>query len=70
MNIELIRLKRKLAIMDIDGSNQVFMDLMNLLNIVTEDTMQLNIKYLKNSYEFEIKKLEKQESKYKQIELL
>lgn len=70
MNIETIRLKKKLSIMEIDGSNQVFIDLLRSVGHPITFTNERTIKNLKLHYLFQIQELEKKESKYKQIELL
>ena len=74
MNLELIRLKKKLAVMETEGSNQVFMDLLkeatNTDIEITNLFFDFTIKRLKNKYQKEIDKLEKQETKYKQGQLL
>ena len=70
MNIELIRLKKKLAVMETEGSNQVFMDLLILVN---QPIIYLNedvINTLKITYKQQIQELEQQETKYKQGQLL
>lgn len=70
MNIELIRLKKKLAVMETEGSNQVFVDLLKFAYDLPTSVCIENIEMLKSDYKIEIAKLEQKETKYKQGKLL
>lgn len=70
MNIELIRLKKKLAVMETEGSNQVFMDLLRLVKCPLISINERTINTLKISYQEEINRLQEKDLKYKQISLL
>jgi hypothetical protein len=70
MNLELIRLKKKLIIMETEPSNQVFMDLLKSVGCVITSINEININKLKAFYKKEINQLEETELKYKQGKLL
>ena len=70
MNIELIRLKKKLAIMEIEGSNQLLMDLLKLVGNPVISINIKNIELLKKYYNRELQKLEEKDSKYIQTKML
>ena len=69
MNIELIRLKRKLAVMEIDGANQVFMDLLRSVKRPLISVNEKCISDLRNDYKQQLQELEQKESKFKQLEI-
>jgi hypothetical protein len=69
MNVEISRLKKKLAVMEMDSANQVFMDLFKVSNYEIGDE-QVHIKNLKYSYKSLIAELEQKETKYEQGKLL
>lgn len=68
MNIELARVKKKLAVMNIDGSNQVFIDLLKYHNVISSINISV-IQSLKQKYEKEIELLERTESTYSQLNM-